>query len=1100
MLGADYVRHLGAAMSHDVDAPALTSFDSNKLGLFVSQRLLSDPTRLILKRESVNFTYGVDKVNNNTNVVQYAYTAFSLWLLVMDTEVPSIKPLPSEVAAQLKSSISISHLNGVVLELLKNALDADARTVSVSVDFQKGGCVVEDDGYGILPVEFGEGGNLAKLHHTSKFNCQKEVYGRKGTFLASLVSLALVTLTAHHASASSTNTIIYHHSKPISRLVPAPVRHELDCRDHGTRVTVTDLFGNLPVRVKHRALSLRTNQDLDREWDELKSMITAILLASNKHVKVTASDATKSRKLVIKSAIPIPSLESGKAPGPLDLNRIRSILMQSGYISPRDSDSWATASARTSGISVESAISLQPSPTKQIQFISFGINPILSQTNANVLYNEINRLFSLSRFGAIDDPPAITDVLEGLHLKDSDHTTEEDPASRKKRSVAKGINRWPMFYIRIELQGRDNTASQEEDCLESNTTLQSVLDVLTAMLHQFLEQYHFRPRSGARAKRTRQSQSPAGREDRGGIKRPRAATRNSTTHITSFANIKSTSGIGDLLDSRVKLPSFSRSSPASPNPRANDFGSWSRIKSGRPGGYDDIWSGLPRGKSAPALDIDGKDKPNRDGTCCHSFSIDSISPTGITEESLPCQSNTGRHPKSDRPGENHRLSREDEGDGQIEESRDEVVHWTDPVTKKSVLINSRTGQTLRHGKPLQTSSRGADSSQQFASPGHHLCSNCPAPKPSLWIDSLLKEWKNPIFHQSEQPVSSAFEVPEMLLGGTSKSFLMGTKNTGFFPSSSRFSGRLTKKGLQEARFIAQVDKKFLLLRMPAPAGRDEGNQQILVLVDQHAADERRRIEQLFEELCGLSPTDSEPAPSGQVSTVPLSKPISFKVSRQEGELLQSHSDYFASWGCIYTLSAGPMDQRTVTVKRLPTLIAERCRLEPKLVIDLLRGEIWSRKDAGRRCPTSLPQFPSPDVAETNDSTETSKEISRTTATRHPWLERIGDCPKAIIDLLNSRACRSSIMFNDSLTREECKNLVSRLAVCAFPFHCAHGRPSVIPIVNLGSIYAPSEDGSAFETHSGPDSRFGNDSPSNDPSDNNGLSFLQAFKNWKPNDA
>lgn len=82
----------------------------------------------------------------------------------MDVQVPSIQPLPSEVVAQLKSSISISHLNGVVLELLKNSLDADAQTVSINVDFQKGGCVVEDDGQGILPAEFLEGGNLAKLH------------------------------------------------------------------------------------------------------------------------------------------------------------------------------------------------------------------------------------------------------------------------------------------------------------------------------------------------------------------------------------------------------------------------------------------------------------------------------------------------------------------------------------------------------------------------------------------------------------------------------------------------------------------------------------------------------------------------------------------------------------------------------------------------------------------------------------------------------------------------------------------------------------------------------------------------------------------------
>lgn len=42
------------------------------------------------------------------------------------------------------------------------------------------------------------------------------------------------------------------------------------------------------------------------------------------------------------------------------------------------------------------------------------------------------------------------------------------------------------------------------------------------------------------------------------------------------------------------------------------------------------------------------------------------------------------------------------------------------------------------------------------------------------------------------------------------------------------------------------------------------------------------------------------------------------------------------------------------------------------------------------------------------------------------------------------------MFNDALSAEECEQLVRRLAKCAFPFQCAHGRPSLVPLVDLGS--------------------------------------------------
>jgi hypothetical protein len=43
------------------------------------------------------------------------------------------------------------------------------------------------------------------------------------------------------------------------------------------------------------------------------------------------------------------------------------------------------------------------------------------------------------------------------------------------------------------------------------------------------------------------------------------------------------------------------------------------------------------------------------------------------------------------------------------------------------------------------------------------------------------------------------------------------------------------------------------------------------------------------------------------------------------------------------------------------------------------------------------------------------------------------------------------MFNDELSNEQCKALILRLAECAFPFQCAHGRPSMIPLLNLDSL-------------------------------------------------
>lgn len=45
------------------------------------------------------------------------------------------------------------------------------------------------------------------------------------------------------------------------------------------------------------------------------------------------------------------------------------------------------------------------------------------------------------------------------------------------------------------------------------------------------------------------------------------------------------------------------------------------------------------------------------------------------------------------------------------------------------------------------------------------------------------------------------------------------------------------------------------------------------------------------------------------------------------------------------------------------------------------------------------------------------------------------------------------MFNDPLSVEECASLLKSLADTAFPFQCAHGRPSMIPLLDLGNDLA-----------------------------------------------
>ena len=82
-----------------------------------------------------------------------------------------ISPLPNDVRAQLSSSCEITSAEHVIEGLVRNALDADARSIIIEADFAKGYISVCDDGTGIKETDFSEIGHLAKLHCMRLFVC-----------------------------------------------------------------------------------------------------------------------------------------------------------------------------------------------------------------------------------------------------------------------------------------------------------------------------------------------------------------------------------------------------------------------------------------------------------------------------------------------------------------------------------------------------------------------------------------------------------------------------------------------------------------------------------------------------------------------------------------------------------------------------------------------------------------------------------------------------------------------------------------------------------------------------------------------------------------
>ena len=841
--------------------------------------------------------------------------------------------------------------------------------------------------------------------------------------MASLAAVSILTITSHHHAHRSSSTLIYHHSRPAARLVPAPSRYQLSNREHGTKVEVHDLFGNMPVRVKQRGLTSSYDKKNQRQWEAIRKNIIGSLLAWQFPVTVILRGTGVEKVIIVKSKIAgsIQIRDDHQLLKPLDLVYSCSVLSQAGYIEPNTRDTWIKTSARTPFMTIRGAFSLEPVPSKRIQFLSLGIRHLGPDTGASILYDEINRIFTLSSFG---NSEYLSDEETSTRKKNKGGRHKHDgPTNKQLRGTGKAVDRWPMFVIRIELGEHVSLKGVGgQDILERESTLSSIVKVLGAMTTGFLRDHHFRPRARQKRRRPGSSRYTHSVIERAQTREKASASPCSVTTPVSIPSLNlhtvgkaETSTLGDdILSCSIQLPKVH----VDRGHYAEAFSGWSRIKSGTTRGIDDGF-----------LDVKTNSRPS-----------------WTTQHDDP----------NVQPAQ-----------GALQNGASEVVSedtftWIDPATKVPCLLNARTGQSVPK-TASGSNTRGICDGEVLYPVKRKTgidqlprCTSKPvAPKAGSWVSSFLKDWNNPVFSPAtEQAVPQvSLEVPTLetsdVLHGRHRGCLHRDIEKAFTEASTTLhSTKLSKAGLMCAKIVAQVDKKFILIQTePMPqeghaSSKVSDGHQLLVLVDQHAADERIRIESLLAELCVgpssetlcLSPSYGKPG----IATTMLPKPIVYQIKRQEHHLFDKHAHHFAYWGIIYDLTKPPeaTDTKTyITVRYLPPVIAERCRLQSKLLMDLLRREVWKREEDGRSTQALIPTI-APEM-----------DISKATSTA--WLTKLTNCPQGIIEMLNSRACRSAIMFNDELTHAESEMLVARLAECKFPFQCAHGRPSMVPLVAVG---------------------------------------------------
>lgn len=253
---------------------------------------------------------------------------------------------------------------------------------------------------------------------------------------------------------------------------------------------------------------------------------------------------------------------------------------------------------------------------------------------------------------------------------------------------------------------------------------------------------------------------------------------------------------------------------------------------------------------------------------------------------------------------------------------------------------------------------------------------------------------------------------------------------------------ITKDMLLKAEFIAQLDSKFIVVNMCG----------ILCLVDQHAADERVGLERLEEALqknmFSLDMKQQQDQPIYPLlfdlsklknirtdhifKRTPLKHPKSIDISPSLSSIIDTCKNSIKQWNFDY-------DHDTVHHKVLLKSVPSIC------------NKVATEKD--------FLQF----VQFLGHQTAATITTSKPSSVQPAFVKRI----------LASYACRYAIMFGDVLDENTCRSLLSSLSKCELCFICAHGRPSIVPLVDLNLM--PFDGG--YSKHSSSSSR-GNLLPKN----------------------
>ncbi|XP_039561353.1 DNA mismatch repair protein Mlh3 isoform X2 [Passer montanus] len=324
----------------------------------------------------------------------------------------------------------------------------------------------------------------------------------------------------------------------------------------------------------------------------------------------------------------------------------------------------------------------------------------------------------------------------------------------------------------------------------------------------------------------------------------------------------------------------------------------------------------------------------------------------------------------------------------------------DALSGKTVYINTATGLST-YGTPPSEGFQTA-CIQDITTMAVNVVSENDAEGESL--QSLLLEWDNPVFVPCP-------EIAVDVTSGQADSLAVKIHNI-LYPY------RFTKDMVHSMQVLQQVDNKFIACLINTRNGMEkktDGN--LLILVDQHAAHERIRLEQLIADSY-----EKEAAACGKkkILSSSISPPLEIEVTEEQRRFLRCCYKNLEDLGL--ELSFPETNNSLILVRKVPMCFIEREANE-------LRRK---RQPITKSIVEEL-------IQEQVELLQTTRGGAR------------GTLPLTFLKVLASQACHGAIKFNEHLTLEESCRLIEALSSCKLPFQCAHGRPSMLPLADIDHL-------------------------------------------------